>query len=523
MNLPDLNGRPLAWVAIVSLIGFLLYRRDRAEAPVWSLPLALALVAWFVGLIAWYLQHPAYRDHAEGTFPAIAWAFLHGAPLYHTVDAPERYTHIYGPYFYLAHALSLYLFGATVMASKLTGVIGGLGSVVALYLATWKISSARFAILACGYSVLMYLCFRHVSFWARPDSLLLLTVSSALAIGVLASPPWAAVGVGLLTGVALNLKLTGPLYIAPVWVLLAQRSSMSILAIAAPAFAFAVVAPFTSTERISASNFWFWFRESSENGLVIRSLRQNVEWTLFLWLPVLPIFSSPWWRTHRVFLIVLALGMIGVAIPAAKPGAGHYHLLPFAPLVGWIGAAALWRLRSTGVTAFRRWAVLARAILVVGLAIALTEQVGALQEMRKVDASAVTHEIQAFLNRHPSRHVAMGFAGKSMYLGAGPYSYYAPLVVFHTGRYPIDQAGVQEHQLAGIEIPSSTNELLRTCQYEYWLVPKGDEPFATLNMYPVTGHMRLFPLGFRKAFFESYQIVESLRFYDVWQCGKAKS
>ncbi|HEU4935569.1 MAG TPA: hypothetical protein VFT39_03880 [Vicinamibacterales bacterium] len=81
---------------------------------------------------------------------------------------------------------------------------------------------------------------------------------------------------------------------------------------------------------------------------------------------------------------------------------------------------------------------------------------------------------------------------------------------------------IQEHQLAGVDLPQATLNALRSCTVNYWLIPKHREPFSAVNRYPMSQGRALFGSDFRRAFCDSYQRSESTEYLDVWACMTAK-
>ena len=200
---------------------------------------------------------------------------------------------------------------------------------------------------------------------------------------------------------------------------------------------------------------------------------------------------------------------MGVIAAGSKPGAGPYHLLPFVPVVAYLAAA---RLGTVEVFIGRTdVAPVAAAFLLVGAGTAITQQYQFLQIMvsrRTIDVAA---EIVRVADAYGGV-VEMGYALND------PITFQRPLLVFRNNSYLLDQPAVGEHLLAGIEIPSATIAELRQCRVGHWLLPKGEPPFAGVNMYPAVRFRPLFPASFRAAFLEGHRLVESTDHFDVWRC-----
>src|SRR5262249_21269673 len=159
----------------------------------------------------------------------------------------------------------------------------------------------------------------------------------------------------------------------------------------------------------------------------------------------------------RLELLALLVGVAGVVLAAAKPGAGPYHLLPFLPMVIYLFArdADAFPLRPAFVAA-----------TVVVASLQQLYFIGVLRAADDVQADAVG-DVNAFLDANPRHTVAMGYAN------AGErWTYVRPAIVFRTGRYPIDAPAVQEYGMSGLPMPEATIAALRGCEIEFWLIPK---------------------------------------------------
>src|SRR5882672_5825010 len=137
------GGRPLL-LCLCAFAFLLLVRRvspRRFSTRHWSaLAVLVAATAALGALVAypsvaiWYASDPHFFDNAEPVIPAVGWLFHAGRPVYHSLDSPERYAHIYGPFAFIAHGWALGLLGPGIRVSKGLGVTAGLASIVLVYL-----------------------------------------------------------------------------------------------------------------------------------------------------------------------------------------------------------------------------------------------------------------------------------------------------------------------------------------------------------------------------------------------------
>jgi hypothetical protein len=112
---------------------------------------------------------PHFFDNAEPVIPAVGWLFHAGRPVYHALDSPERYAHIYGPFAFIAHGWALGLLGPGIRVSKGLGAAAGLASLVLVYLLARRHVRRMPAFVLSGICALLLLLFRHYSFWTRPS------------------------------------------------------------------------------------------------------------------------------------------------------------------------------------------------------------------------------------------------------------------------------------------------------------------------------------------------------------------
>jgi hypothetical protein len=472
--------------------------------------LALAVLFAYVSLALWYLSFDGYYDLAEPTIASVSWLVRLGQSPYHAADGPSRYAHIYGPALFLVNAADYRLFGPGIHISKLAGVAGGLMSLCLLVGSLARERNGAEAVSWGAVCALVFLSFGDVSFWTRAEPLLLLSTTAAL-VFVGSRHTWSAViGIGAALGLAVSLKLTGIFYIAPILAMLLSRHRAALVPTIIIALAVAA-APFLILPDGAASQYWFWFQKSSETGIRLNIIRPNIEWAVFLFAPLLIRMSGGVPHSARLTILVLILSISLIIVFAAKPGAGPYHLLPLVPMIIWLAA----RLPAASAGRLRN----ATAAYVSTLVILAAVQQGLfIHFLTTSEQPRAVEDLRRFFAVRDRARVDMGYGGPSMFRGSGPLTYIRPLLTFRSGGYLLDAPAIQEHQLAGIEIPEATLRFLRACEIQYWLIPRGDAPFATRNLYARTGHRPLFADSFRLTFGNSYRKAESTSFFDVYEC-----
>jgi hypothetical protein len=58
---------------------------------------------------------------------------------------------------------------------------------------------------------------------------------------------------------------------------------------------------------------------------------------------------------------------------------------------------------------------------------------------------------------------------------------------------------------------------LRECRIRQWLLPRGERPFAIASYF--YDDRAVFSERFRQAFLDNYKIIESTKYFDVWECA----
>jgi hypothetical protein len=468
----------------------------------------------------WYLSHPYYAGSAEPSVTAVGWMFQVGRPVYPDLAGEERYAHMYGPMAFIAHGVALNLLGPSIEASKAVGVLASLLSLVLTYLSLRTVVDRSRAVALTGVCAILFVAFRNVTYWTRPDPLQVLMMTIGLRAAVARARSSAVVLVGLSSGLLWNLKLTGPAYSLPIGVLLLANHGVRALFGSMAIGVTVAVLPFVAFGNVSFTNYAAWVRLSARNGLLLGALRENLEWMLFFVVPVVLSLSAAIRSRSGMALRAIGLtgalgaGMAGVAVAASKPGAGFYHLVPFLPVVFYLSAL---HLREVAADRWKTSLIVngALAFVLCSCVLALVNASWFVSHMRERMADDVVTDTATFLAAHPAAVVEMGYAENDS------ATLSRPLLAFRNRRYLLDAPAIQEHQLSGLEIPDSTVAALRSCAADYWLIPKGGDPFGTRNRYAGLRARALFPQEFRRAFFESYRHEGSTRFYDIWVCARA--
>jgi hypothetical protein len=186
---------------------------------------------------------------------------------------------------------------------------------------------------------------------------------------------------------------------------------------------------------------------------------------------------------------------IAVTIPfATKHGAGIHHFIPFIPLIAY--------------TAPRRGRLVS-ALVVLTVALATVQQAYWIGTVVRFPSNEPIAELRRFESQY----------GDSIAVGYSPayrLAFFRPLLVFDGHRYALDAPALMSHQLAGQPFPRAATDAMASCTTKVWLIPRGGDPFDLRSAY--AGGEPVFPPEFVDAFRRSFRLMESGRYFDVWQC-----
>ncbi|MGD0322400.1 MAG: glycosyltransferase family 39 protein [Terriglobia bacterium] len=487
-----------------------------------GLALFVMLPLFILAILTYWLS-AGWLDHAEPTVVAIAWLFRKGHALYQTVDAAPRYSMVYGPASFLAIAASLWLFGGSVHAAKLPGVICPLVSLVLLRLSLGRSTSRNASFTAIFYFCAACLLFNNYAFFPRPDSFLVLCSAVGLFACTLENLWVAPLLCGLALGAGFNLKATAIAYFLPYLGFLYQRNRVQALARTFVASAVTAVLPFALFRRISLLNYFECLRNSAREGLDWRDGIRTLEIGGFYVLPLVVLMAC-WfassredWRCalnrNKFFVGGSVLASLLILVVASKPGAGPHHLLPFIPLVAFLlgkletshRVQAMWD-RGMPRLAWSALVSFTLALLLYGACGARLVIEGSLS--RNYEAKSVVDDLKNLEQRYPHCDILMGYGDTNITTSVSyPLTFNRTELVFRNQPYLVDAPALMDMQEGGLPMPAATLEALRSGRRSLWLIPRGEVPFKDVNA---------FPASFRQAFIENYVRRGQSSYFDLW-------
>jgi len=462
---------------------------------------AKVLFFGFFGIALIYLAYPNFLDHIESTVANTGIVLRSGADLYPYPDLYPYHGILYGPALAVVQSVFQGVGLNILLASKLPGVLAFLVSFLLLF----RIANNRNAL---GY-LLYLLPFGMFLFWNRADSFLLFLVTVALFWGDGRAGRWSVpIVLGVLAGIASALKIHGGAYVFAAYLAVSYAAGISLLAV----LAFVVCAAstfllFFALPHVSLGAFFAYLQSASVHGISLKLIFYDLLYLLFMSIPLLILLRRVEFKPRvKAMLLSVFSVQLFVALMAAKPGSGVYHLMPFLALNSYLLARFSRESDSSGKMFLQ----------VLYLALVIPSMVAAhvlVYAMTKSwpEFSASRQELTYFDDKY--QNVVMGLSDHAGY----PYVY--PRIELRTPQ--IDYPAFMDLQFSG----KSDAELVAridACEIEHILVPNkgiwfpGDgQPFSMINYYT---SRPLFSNELKESFAKHYQVLEVGTRYILYVC-----
>jgi hypothetical protein len=473
---------------------------------------------------------------------AIAAAYFHGQPIYHSLSAPDLYAILYGPATFLVFIPFLAGFSNPIPALYIGMFIANAANLAVIFLILRERISRLAALALLPLATAFLLSFPSIVFGIRGDPWLLLCIS--LAIFSAQRSNWIAATIvsGIFSGLAIDFKPTVLPVVCLMLALLYLRHGLRAAFTSALASAASALAIFL-LPGISLSNYLVWLVLSSHQHLLQSNFIDVLQNATFLIVPCLLILiSAP--RSHRratlgLFLPILCgFALAFCIVTGSKDGAGAWHLWPMLPcMLLWTAYEASLRgidapfpdsanLKERNSTAAPASTRILRIVSAIALAATLVTLRYGFRDIRiiyphgqaqqRVAERAAENAIDTLAHRPLSGHnLAMGY-------GAAVTDYRTNLrfeLSLKGQEYFFDENAIVEAIKEGLPIPTGVVQRILGCN-DIWLIPHGDVPFSTLRtgVLPMTVTPYLFPDIIRLHFTESHILLESGQIYDLWSC-----
>lgn len=527
-------------------------------------------------LTSWYLFSPTYLDHIEASTASAAQYFRLGIALYPDLGEFTFHGLLYGPLLSELNSLGYWL-GSGVFASKLVGWLAAwaaMGLILVLPDRGGALSalgggsdrgdapklpgtgSTRARVAASAMVLFVLAAFGDVLTSDRADSLLLLFATAGLFCVLRFSGLGALAAVAALAGAAADLKLHGPIYLAPAiywWVRkqgpgdiagsmrtqalgvtaspLREQTPGDVIGqvreqtprtaigwvraatVAAGAGLTGLVLPLLPSN-VNVAGYLSYLTLAAHHGLSSQEFLWNCVFLSGLWAPIVLVWLAVRHLPRRLVVfagVLFALESI-VCVIGAKPGAGLHHLIPFLGyhaflLCGMLSGAAD---HPDGEARASRGAVAALAAVVLGTAWPAIVLFSLLLrfDLQLPTQEATHQELVQLAGRYPGG--MLGVSDESSYA----LTNFRPWLTL-TGTPQTDYGALMDLKLSGV-----TDEplvlALASCEIPYLFMPKGGTPFSLQNHYGGP----LFSAAVRAEFARRYARVESGREFDVYGCDR---
>jgi hypothetical protein len=506
--------------------------------------IALLGSAGYLFAAAMSLAFPAFIDPVELQIASVSWLSIHGSPIYHSSDAAVRYSLVYGPFCYLPFMGAMSLFGGSIAVLKCTVLLGN----VLLGAFIWSIYRSLLPPIQCWLAstltLLALLSKADYVFQVRGDIFLIIASAASLCAAVaIRGKGRAATLFTLAIALGLGAKITAIFYFSVPLLLIRRRLGDRIALSAFLVGALLSFLPF-ATSTASLTNFLFWLHEASLHPKSLKELMANVLVSVFLLLPVLlglvPIRFSGGSRTRfnrEVWIsIVFLCSVLAIDIIASKFGAGRHHLMPFVIISGYLTArlytaqnrhdAAPDQENRTG-TLYQAIGWSAIVIFVGVTALDEVNDIVVLATNNRRNVVAIKLDLGVIIQRYGARNVQMGFGSQTLSLDRGapyPVTFLAPLLTFAGAPLMLDPSALADMQLSGLNVPSTTDDVVLACKTKLWLIPKKQIPFSASSIYSTMygrsfANQPLVDSAFRQAFEKTYHKVGETQFFDLYECS----
>ena len=495
--------------------------RDFGTLIRWALALtAAAAGAYFLYLLVAYGSLDGYLDHMEPNVAVPSWLFLHDRPIYRPPDAlpPDLFTSTYGPLIYVVNAGFFAVLGGSIATSKLASLLAA--ACAALIFLAFVVRRHGWPWAGAGMAVFLGLMMiaAPMSIWNRPDGFLVLLVAVAVLAKTWRRQVLADVVIGVALGLAVNFKAHAFVYFLPLMIDHAPGRLVSaflrIAGVSVAVFLVPFALPGVSLTAYVRGLFVHVAARGYDPELAISALKYS---TLYLSPGLVLVLAAMAGRgrvgqADVIYVLAVAASAALLLFPASREGAGNQNLVPLIPLASEMAVRFMARLPERGA--------LAKAVMVIYplmfLMIAIPPQRRLARVFEAVAGNAVGAELRAIAREFDGSTVEMGYGGD---FETYRKTFYRPILVFAGNGYTLEAMTVMENRETGIPIPRHIVERVGSCAVDYWLIPRGEEPFRMGSYY---GGGDLFGEAFRRAFRSAYEKRSSRTHFDVWGCRQGK-
>lgn len=484
---------------------------------------SIAVLLFFVVLACAYAFKPSYLDHGEPGVTILSLGVVHQQSTYPAPDAGQRIVLSYGPLVYVSHALGVLLVANPILGSKLVAALLGISALGLSFWGMWRRFGRPTALYASALLVLSWLWFKHFSFWTRPEPLILFGSSLFIVSLSLKNSRAVVLSAGVAIAILVNSKIFAPIYILPLlWLWLMKFGWRELAKLFGVSLIFSAL-PFTLTQQFPIQHYVYWLRNMGSHSFLGELLRANVSTSLMMAMPSLTFLAVHIIQKKRDGVIYQALGLLMLSIVCligSKIGAGPYYLLPCLPALVFIDVLSYEQIRQDpptfqlSNTTKKIGSIIILCWFISFLFLAYKGQLDTFAYLRDQSNAKLEQDLRQVQARL-GESIQMGYGENKGYR----ITFIRPWLYQQGQEYVIDSMSYWDMQMSQIPTQAALLDQFRQQRSEYWLIPRGNSPFAmSTELYtnPQADEQLLFP-DIAAVFTEYYQLVDQSSYFDIWQ------
>lgn len=471
-------------------------------------------VAVFLAVVASYYSSPAFIDHVEPQIAAVGWLHHTGQPLYHPLDGRQVYSG--GPYgagSILMVSVCYALFGPSLLAAKAASAFALLLTMLLGAHFLWREDRGRWLGGMVAFLALLALPF-GAAFWLRADPAILAIATIGTGLAWCAGRVSAMFGAALCLGAICWLKVHGAFYLFPGFIVLLARFGPGPFLFAGVTGAVLGAAQFLPWTG-HGENFAAVLRLYSGNAIVPERISPMLQWTVVFTAPVWSALIAPGaWRSIRSDALLrwtlpaTVLAIFTMAVLAARPGLGYWHLLPFAPVIALLAA----RVRRIAPLRARLGSIIWTGWWLAVALLVFTRHDDVILQLHDGTVRSELREIDQIRARYPGHIVLMGL-GEDLHRPSYRRTFQRAQLALTGNPYPYDLVVMMDYRHLGLpESLASPPGLLPVDKPAVVLVPAGETPWAARSIF---GGNAVSP-EFRQRFETHYHLGQRGEHYDAW-------
>ncbi len=486
--------------------------------PKFGLYICLILVFLYLVTCYQYLSYPSFLDHMEPAVAIRSLLLIIGKPVYESIANSGDLASVYGPYTYIFNSFFLRITSDYILGSKLGGISLTLFSFLFSYIAFRKQYSAELASLGIAFIVFIMLINPLVSFWNRPESIILFGISLML-VGVFDTKrPISFFLVTLGAGIIINAKVIALCYTIPLFLYYVQNRTRKKTLISITSSLIIAFLPFIFHSSFSFVNYLHWLSYATQHVFLWSLFASSICLTIVLYYPFFVFYilnKNQIGKNSRNMFFCFLVSIFIMCLFSSKEGAGMSYIMVFAPIVATISLSILKEFRLKKLTYrpiklyFISWIVI--------LAVSISSRWNNLQkEFSNIAIHEAVEELKQLDSKYYDHSKVMGVAGDRTYA----LSFLRPMFFDSSHSSFIDTAALMDLRGAGLPFPKQITLAITNQKYDVIFTPKEEPPFSMLNYYSIQN--KIFGETFPKTFKNNYSEVASERYYSVWMANRLR-